>query len=359
MTEITVQLHLKRAGFELKVDAQLPSSGIVGILGKSGSGKTTLLRCLAGLEKDATGLLRVDQQCWLDTSKQHFTPAWRREIGYVFQESSLFTHLSVLNNLKFGVTRFMSKAPHRAMQEAIELLGLERLLNRHPSELSGGERQRVAIARALATEPKLLLLDEPLSSLDQMRKNEIYPWMDQLAHELHIPMIFVTHSLEEITRLTQYLMVIEEGKIQSMGPTIDVMSSIHNTYDFGEQTGSMLMATVQSLEEEWHLAKLSIGDQVLWIENRNFSCGDTLQLRILAKDVSLSLNKPQGSSIQNAMACTILDVNTESTTSQCLVQLQCGSHKLLANITKRSFANLKLAVGMELWAQVKSVAIAH
>jgi len=225
--------------------------------------------------------------------------------------------------------------------------------------LSGGERQRVAIARALATKPQLLLLDEPLTALDQNKKDDIYPWMEKLANELRIPMIFVTHSVDEIARLTQHLMIIEKGQVLALGPTLELMSSIDKAANFGEQTGSLVLAKVQSLDEQWQLAKISFDNQVLWIDRGHLTCGETIKLRILARDVSLSLEKPIGSSIQNALACTIIGIDKEFTPSQCLIQLQCGSSKLLAKITRRSFEKLNLALGTDLWAQVKAVAIAN
>ena len=359
MFELNIQLLLERASFELNIQTRLPAKGIHGILGASGSGKTTLLRCLAGLESHAIGRIDIGEKCWLDSQRKIFVPTWQREVGYVFQEASLFPHLNVLGNLKFGVTRVKTTAAQSALNEAIDLLGLEHLLKRHTAELSGGERQRVAIARALATRPKLLLLDEPLTAVDQNKKNEIYPWIEKLKSELNIPILFVSHSIEEIARLTQHLLILEKGQVLCLGPTIDLMSSLETPFDFGDQTSVLIMGQVHDIETQWNLAKISFEQHHLWVENRNFSLHQMIQIRILAKDVSLSLYQPQDSSIQNTLACTITGVQQNLNAHQSLVQMECGSSKLLAKITKKAFASLNLTVGTPLWAQVKTVALAH
>jgi len=359
VSDLNIQLRLQKASFELNIDTVLPGSGIHGIFGASGSGKTTLLRCLAGLESQAVGRIEIGEERWLDSQRQLFVPTWKREVGYVFQEASLFPHLNVLGNLKFGLSRAKTPAAQVALNEAIDLLGLDRLLERHTSELSGGERQRVAIARALATRPKLLLLDEPLSAVDQSRKNDIYPWIEKLTSELKIPILLVTHAIEEIARLTQHLVILERGQVLCAGSTLDLMSSLDTPFDFGDQTSVLFKGQVLEISSEWNLAKIAFEQHGLWIENQNFSLHQMIKVRLLAKDVSLSLSKPQDTSIQNLLACKITGLDHAHSASQCLVQLQCGSSHLLAKITKKASIHLQLGVGMQLWAQVKSVAIAQ
>jgi len=362
MFEVNIHFSSENGGFKLDIQAQLPESGIIGVWGASGSGKTTLMRCLAGLEPCAKGRIRLGQQDWLNTDEQVFIPTWKRELGYVFQEASLFKHLNVLENIEFGFKRAHPKAQgssiaQKDLKQAIELLGLEHLLSRPSHELSGGERQRVAIARALATKPKLLLLDEPMSSLDQNKKSEIYPWIEKLTHELQIPIVLVSHSIEELARLTQHLMIIENGKLLAHGPTTEVFASVQTPFDFGDHTGSVLQARVKEIDEEWRLAMLNDDDLSLWIENRQFTLGQVLKIRILARDVSLSLQPLRDSSIQNSFKSVITDVKNLPGSSQCLVQLKCSSQTLLAKITKRSYSNLGLQIGSTVWAQVKSVAM--
>lgn len=371
MSELILQLRLDKGPFSLDIDAQLPTKGILGVWGESGSGKTSLLRCLAGLEESAKGFIRLDQHHWLDSQAGLNVPTWRRQLGYVFQEASLFNHLSVLQNIKFGFQRAQharsainvghtvhtGQTGNSALQSSIELLGLSPLLERYPHELSGGERQRVAIARALATEPRLLLLDEPMSALDQARRSELYPWIEKLTHQLRIPIFLVSHSMEEIARLTQHLLVMQSGRIIAQGPTAEVLSSIETPYDFAEHTSSIVRATVQEVDLTWGLAKISFEQQHLWVENRGFHQGQMLVVRILARDVSLSLHPPQQTSIQNTIACKITGLSELSNTAHCLVQLQCANQVLLAKITRKSLSALGLAPGLSVWAQIKTVAM--
>lgn len=220
-----IQVALTRTDFQLAVDLALPDRGITVLFGPSGSGKTSLLRCVAGLEP-ARGLVAIGNDTWLDTTHQINRPTWQRELGFVFQEPSLFGHLNVHDNLKFGTTRVGSAQALTALSQAIELLGLRHLLNRSVDSLSGGERQRVAIARALATQPKLLLLDEPLASLDYRKKREIMPWLEHLHQELEIPVLYVTHSISELKRLADHVVLLHDGQATRSGPADAVIAGI-------------------------------------------------------------------------------------------------------------------------------------
>ena len=362
MSELNMNLALEKGSFSLKIHARVPQTGILGVWGESGSGKTTLLRCLAGLETQALGTIQIGEHLWLDSQTNRFTPPWQRDIGYVFQEASLFKHLRVLQNIEFGFKRVSPPASSRpktssVLRDAISLLGLEHLLDRYPHELSGGERQRVAIARALATQPSVLLLDEPMSALDQNKKGELYPWIEKLTRELRIPIVLVSHSIEEIARLTQHLLILQKGRLLAHGPTAEILSSIETPYDFGEHTSSILQGTVKEIDTSWGLARIEFDPHDLWIENRNFSIGQEVKVRILARDVSLSHSYPTETSIQNLMACTITGLRDIANASQCLVQLQCGSQILSAKITRRAYASLDLYIGCPIWAQIKSAAM--
>ena len=232
-------LTLPRADFVLSVDLALPAQGITVLFGASGSGKTTLLRGVAGLERgpESSGLVEIAGERWQDDSAQVFWPTWRRPLGYVFQEASLLEHLDVQGNLQYGLKRTRNPQAAPALAAAIELLGIGGLLQRRAAQLSGGERQRVAIARALATQPRLLLLDEPLAALDAERRQDILPWLERLRDELHIPMLYVTHAIDELARLADHLVVLERGQVQAAGHVTEVMARTDGPALGGEEAG--------------------------------------------------------------------------------------------------------------------------
>ena len=217
MTEIPFRYELTLDSFQLSVDASFPAQGVTAIFGHSGCGKSTLLRCIAGLEQAQQAYLNINAQAWDDNANNIRLATYQRRVGYVFQEASLFSHLSVLKNLEFGVKRSESASSRDQMARAIELLDIESLLERKPERLSGGERQRVAIARALAVSPELLLMDEPLAALDMPRKREILPFLERVHREMAIPVLYVSHSPAEVRRLADYLLILEAGKIIAQG----------------------------------------------------------------------------------------------------------------------------------------------
>ena len=225
-----ISLKLARPEFTLQINLKLPSEGITSIYGASGSGKTSLLRCVAGLEKAMQAHIEVGGECWQDDATGIFIPTWKRPIGYVFQEASLFAHLNVQQNLEFGLKRMPSDKAKNSLKKAIDLLELGPLLKRRTQSLSGGERQRIAIARALATAARLMLLDEPLASLDIPRRLEILPWLETLRDELNIPMLYVTHAIEEVMRLADNVIVLEQGRVSDYGSTDEVLSKLNPLY---------------------------------------------------------------------------------------------------------------------------------
>ena len=213
---LSVTLSLARPDFSLEVELELPARGITVLFGPSGAGKTTILRCIAGLER-ARGHVVIGDRCWQDSAKGIFVPTWRRALGFVFQEASLFDHMSVAANLSYGVERVCVPQAQDALSQAVSLLGISHLQGRSTASLSGGERQRVAIARALATQPEILLLDEPLASLDYARKQEVLPWLERMHQELSTPIVYVTHSVEEAKGLADLVVVLENGRVTSRG----------------------------------------------------------------------------------------------------------------------------------------------
>ena len=351
--EIQARFQLAWPGFALDVDLQLPGRGLTALFGVSGSGKTTLLRCIAGLERAPQGRLVVDGDLW--QSDQQWLPTHKRPLGYVFQEASLFSHLSVQDNLHYGLRR-SRRSSHSSLDQAIELLGIGHLLNRNPDLLSGGERQRVAIARALAVSPRLLLMDEPLAALDLQRKREIFPYLERLHRELDMPMLYVTHSPEELTRLADHLVVMENGRAIASGNLGETLSRLDLPIQLGEDAGVIIEATIGAVDSHWHLARVDFAGGNLWAKDQGLAVGTPVRVRVLARDVSLAA-QPTASSIQNQMPGQIDAIGEDEHPGLALVRVHIGDTILLARLTKRALATLGVAVGKTFWVQIKSVAL--
>ena len=350
---IDVSFTLEYTGFSLAVDLSLPSKGITALFGHSGSGKTTLLRCIAGLERVPHGQLSIDGEIWQDVSR--WVPTHKRALGYVFQEASLFPHLSVIGNLHYGLRR-ASNAQGGSLDQAIDLLGIAHLLDRKPDRLSGGERQRVSIARALAVSPRLLLMDEPLAALDLKRKQEILPYLERLHNELDIPVIYVSHSPNEVARLADHLVVMEGGRVLASGPLADTLTRLDLPIRLGEEAGAILDATVGEVDQEWHLMRVDFAGGSLWARDHGLPIRHRVRVRVLARDVSLA-DQQAHSSIQNVLRGQVVAIGDDEHPGLALVRVQIGSAMLLARLTKRSAASLGISVGKVLWVQVKSVAL--
>jgi molybdate transport system ATP-binding protein len=356
-------------GFTLDADLALPGQGVTALFGPSGSGKTTLLRCIAGLERAQQGLLQVNEEIWQDDKT--FLPTHKRPIGYVFQEASLFPHLTALGNLQYAMKRsairersHVAKNPvldnRFELDHAVSLLGISHLLSRRPFQLSGGERQRVAIARALLIKPRLLLMDEPLASLDLPRKQEILPYLETLHNELTIPIIYVSHSPDEVARLADHLVALDNGKVVASGPLAETLANVDFPLSLGDDTGVVWKATVQELDSQWKLARVAFNGGELWIRDSGLHVGQALRVRILANDVSLTLHRHEDSSILNQLPATvtaIADNEPSIDDGAAIVRLDIQGSSLLAHVTRRSVAYLELEPGKRLWAQVKSVAL--
>lgn len=352
-----IRVSLQRPAFTLEVDLRLPRRGITVLFGPSGSGKTSLLRCVAGLERARRARVCIGGDVWQDDAQALFLPTWRRPLGYVFQEASLFEHLDVQANLRYGLARSVPSGAADALAPVIDLLGIGDLLKRRTTQLSGGERQRVAIARALATGPRLLLLDEPLAALDHARRQDILPWLERLRDELHIPMLYVTHSAEEAGRLADTLVAIEQGQVRAAGPTTEVLARIDLPVVAGDDAGTLLRGSVAERDTRWHLARVTFPGGDLWLRDEQLSVGRQVRLRVLARDVSIATVKPQATSIQNLLACTVEAVVADTHPAQVLVRMNCGESLLLARITARAASTLELRPGQAVWAQVKSAAL--
>lgn len=349
-----IRLVMPRAGFTLDVDLRLPATGITGIFGPSGAGKTSVLRCVAGLDRAHPGIVRVAGETWQDD--RAFLPPWKRALGYVFQEASLFDHLDVQSNVQYGLKR--TRAAGTSLEAAIELLGIAHLLDRRPASLSGGERQRVAIARAVACAPRLLLLDEPLAALDAARRNEILPWLLRLRSELRLPMLYVTHSIDEVARLADNVVLLDRGRVRTSGAAREVLASVDASLLLGDDAGALLEGSVVEHDVRWQLARIAFDGGSVWLRDTGLAIGTAVRLRVLARDVSIARHEPRDTSIQNIVAATVEAITPDAHPSQVLVRLRCGRSLLLARITARAAHSLALAAGQRAWAQVKSVALA-
>ena len=344
-----------RREFQLSVDLYLPSKGITAIFGESGSGKTTLLRCLAGLEKRASGTICVQGDVWQDD--KNFVPTHLREVGYVFQEASLFPHLNVRENIMFGLRRLSRDPDNSNLNQIIEQMDLENLLLNFPNELSGGERQRVAIARALVVEPKVLLMDEPLAALDTNRKSEILPYLESMHDLYELPIIYVTHSIDEVARLADYIVVMDEGKALTQGALSEVMEDISSPVFLGEDKGAVIEAKVIERDQDWHLVRAEFDGGHLWIKDSGDKLGKEIRIRILARDVSLAYENHSNTSIINRLKAKVLSLGNDRDPAMLLVSLEVGNTLITSRISRRSAHQLKIAKGSEVWAQIKSVAI--
>lgn len=347
----------------LDIDTVIPATGVTAIFGHSGSGKTSLLRCIAGLEKAQQGRLIVNECCWQDADT--FLPTHKRPIGYVFQEASLFPHLTALKNLTYATKRAIKHASKRAdqsessefYQRVIEVMGIAGILNRYPSQLSGGERQRIVIARALLIQPRLLLMDEPLAALDHQRKQEILPYLERLNKSFDIPILYVSHSMDEVARLADHILVLDKGKVVAEGELTEVFSRIDLPQRLAEESGVILKGKVIEKDEHWHLMRVAFAEGHIWLPDSGETLEQEVRIRVLAKDVSLALSNHQDTSIVNRIPVTVTDIKSDQDKAMSLVRLTMGTEYVVAKLTQRSVHNLNLSLGLKVWAQIKSVAI--
>lgn len=351
---IQARFRLDLPGFTLDIDLKLPTKGVTALFGHSGSGKTTLLRCIAGLERAPDGFLALNGEIW--QNGKHWLPTHKRPLGYVFQEASLFPHLTVMGNLRYGMRR-VSSEQQISLDHVIALLGIGHLLDRKPDRLSGGERSRIGIARALAVNPRLLLMDEPLAALDLKRKQEILPYLERLHDELEIPVLYVSHSPDEVARLADYLVAMEGGRVLADGPLADTLARIDLPIRLGEDTGTIIKATVGAVDDAWHLARVDFPGGSLWTRDRGLPAGRRVRIRVLARDVSLAREHPGQSSIQNMLRGRVDAIADDDHPGLVLVRVRIGDATLVARLTKRAVVGLGVVPDQELWVQVKSVAL--
>lgn len=351
---IVARLKIQQHDFTLDVELQIPDKGVTAIYGDSGCGKTTLLRAIAGLEFSPNNYLKIGQTVWQDGD--FFVPPEQRALGYVFQEASLFSHLNVRRNLEYGMKRVPQIERQVPLDMAIDLLGIRHLLERSTGQLSGGERQRVAIARALATSPKILLMDEPLSALDLKRKKEIMPYLESLHDELQIPVLYVSHAPGEVARLADYMILLEDGRLQAAGQLDEMLTRLDLPLAHGDKAASLIHARVAGHDNEFNLTYLDFPGGRFTVSHKELAFKHPVRLRVIARDVSLTLEHQSHTSILNIFPATI-EAMTPEGSSQVMIRLLVAGVPLLARITRKSAAILALEVGKEVYAQVKSVAL--
>jgi molybdate transport system ATP-binding protein len=352
---LEVSVHKTIGGFALA--AEFASSGrLTALFGRSGSGKTSVLNAIAGLLRPDRGRIALGGEALFDTAAQIDLPAHRRRIGYVFQEGRLLPHLSVRRNLLYG-QRFAGSAPGPTLEDVSGLLGLAPLLERRPQGLSGGEKQRVAIGRALLARPRLLLMDEPLASLDAPRKAEILYYIERLRDETGVPIVYVSHSLDEVVRLADTVAVMSEGRVLSSGSVQEAMARIDLRPYLGRfEGGAVIEARVVEQDLETGLAKLEFAGGALYAPEVDALIGERVRVRIRARDVSLALSRPEGISILNVLPGTVVALGNDPGAS-IDVQLDLGGTPLISRVTRKSASTLALAPGRRVFALVKSVSL--
>jgi molybdate transport system ATP-binding protein len=366
---IEARLRLPRRGFTLDVDLQLPGQGITALFGRSGCGKTTLLRALAGLER-AAGRVALGDAVWQDDARHRFMPTHERPLGYVIQEAALFPHLSVRANLDYGRRRVVADAGSTAaagfgLDGVVDLLGIQALMDRRPATLSGGERQRVAIARALATAPRLLLMDEPLAALDTARKAEILPYLERLHRALALPIVYVTHAMDEVARLADHLVLLEAGAVRAAGPLAELLARPDLPLARQDEAGVVINARVDQHDASYGLTRVAFDGGALWVGQTGAAPGDAVRARVLARDVSVARQRPQETSVLNVLPVVLETLQADGSTT--VLRLRLGAAGpgsatpvwLLARITRRSADLLALQPGDALYAQVKGAALMH
>ncbi|MFS8039180.1 molybdenum ABC transporter ATP-binding protein [Xanthobacter sp. AM11] len=355
MIEIDVCLA-RSTGFRLEAHFMVPETGVTALFGRSGSGKTTIIQLVAGSVRPDKGRIVVGGEVYVDTSRGISLPMEQRGVGYVFQDARLFPHMTVESNLRYGERR-SRRARTISFDSVVEMLGIAHLLRRRPHTLSGGERQRVAIGRALLSQPRLLLMDEPLASLDEMRKGEILPYLERLRDELRLPILYVSHSMEEVMRLSDAVAAVTDGRVIACGPLAEVLSRPELLPVLGRfDVGTIFDCVVTAHDEEFGLSTVSFPDGELRVPLVGRPVGAPARARIRSRDVSLSLSRPIDVSVTNRLAGKVARIQrAEGPFSDVEVALSHGS--IHALVTQESVMRLALEPGMPVWAMIKAVTV--
>lgn len=341
-------------GFSLRLDCELPASGITAVYGPSGSGKSSLLDCIAGLRLPTPdSVIRLGSATWQEPG--HSVPAWKRGIGYVFQDTRLFPHLNVRQNLHYPLAR--RPLPHTiSFDQVVAWLELEELLSRSIDTLSAGQKQRVAIGRALLFSSRLLLLDEPLANLDHAASQECLRCLQRLSPELQLPMLYVSHDIEEVSQLADHLLLLDQGHMVEQGSLLALCSQLDTRLSHEEQAAAILTARVSQHDANYGLTELEVDGHTLFVNHLPHAPGQLRRVRIPARDVSVCRERPGDSSILNILPVTIAQIE-DTAAPRLLLRLSLGSQHLVARITRKSAVALGLRVGDKIYAQIKSAAL--
>ncbi len=354
--ELAFDLRIAFGDFALAIKETVPLRGITALFGPSGCGKSTLLRILAGLERGASGRIALRGETWQEGDGRKALPTHRRGIGYVFQDARLFPHLDVAGNLRYAETRSQTVVGTIRFEQVVEALDLGNLLRRRAPSLSGGERQRVAIGRTLLTRPRLLLMDEPLASLDFKRKAEILPYIAHLPRVFGVPIIYVTHDIDEVARLADRMIVLQKGRVVASGDVESVLARADLPVDPEQyEPGAALTAKVVGHDPHYQLSRLDLHGQTVTVPLVDAALGSTLHLRIRARDVAIATERPTAISVRNILAGNIVEVTMRAGTPHADILLDIGGSALRARITRQSADELQLAPGRAVYAVVKSV----
>jgi molybdate transport system ATP-binding protein len=357
MAQISFDIRVAFGEFVLDVADRIVLDGITGLFGPSGCGKSTLLRVVSGLERKADGRIQFDDEVWLDASRGVFVPPHTRGVGYVFQDTRLFPHLTVAGNLRYAEQRSRSQGKAIGLDDVVAALDLAPLMPRRPQSLSGGERQRVAIGRTLLTRPRLLLMDEPLAALDVRRKAEILPYIERLPQAFNIPIIYVTHSIDEVAHLARRMLVLDAGHKVTDGPVSEVLERLDLAPIAGHfEAGVVLTARVTRHDLNYRLTYLDHGGQVIVMPMADLAIGSSVRLRIRARDVALATVRPESISVRNVLSGTIVEIAEEPETAFAETLVDIGGARVRARVTRSAVADLRLAPGCAVFALVKSIA---
>jgi len=356
MSLLQLDCHLDRSAHNITAKADFDLPGITALFGPNGCGKTTLLRIIAGLEPAARGTIALNGIQWQNSKKN--LPAHKRSVGFVFQDARLFEHLSVADNLRFAEKRANKAGPDINRHEIITAFALNELLNKKPATLSGGERQRVAIARSLVYRPQLLLMDEPLSALDIKRRAAILSYIETIPAKYNIPILYVTHAIDEVARLADNIVLMDKGRIIASGSVEETLARLDLPPLTGRfEAGTILTGTVGSTDPVFALTTIHVGSQSLTIPHLDLPLGQQIRLRVRARDVALATREPVGISIRNTLRATITEIVPESATAFAEIRLSVENQNLRARITRASLHDLALEPGKPVLALIKSIAM--
>jgi molybdate transport system ATP-binding protein len=352
---LDVAVRKRRGDFLLDAGFHLPGAGVVALFGRSGCGKTTLVDMLAGLVKPDVGTIRVDDEVFVNTADRVNLAAERRRVGYVFQDAQLFPHFTVLGNLRYGFKRSRTENGVE-FDEVVALLGLETLLSRRPHRLSGGERQRVAIGRALLSQPRLLLLDEPLASLDVSRRDEVLPYLERLRDAYRMPIVYVSHQFDEVLRLASHVVLLEDGRVLASGELATVcLDRALRSVAGPDAIGAVLDGEIIGREAGTGLVLLRFGGNTLRIA-ADLAAGSRVRVRLPARDLILALEEPRGLSVRNALRAVVTSIEADDRLAD-LVRLDMGGAPVIARITRAATRDLELRPGSAVWVLVKSISL--